>query len=241
MMLRKKRTCLAFFLTVFFLFPHAALGQLNTQSGNTRFGEKEAVISQIKKHLPGYHYHNLSVGDSSGYFFAFHPDDTKTPFGWYRVSLKNKLAAPKLLLSSSQFSLVFRTAISPGGKEMITTSKTGEIAATNLRTGKKTTLGVFTSTFPLGEFATYSYPAYTPDGKHIILHNRWANTLLILRAKEKDINKGTVIPGFWLKETGGELPQSGENISVYEFSADGKKVTFGGGHVLNLETLTKEE
>lgn len=101
-------------------------------------------------------------------------------------------------------------------------------------------MGVSTKRFSGVEFATYLYPAFTPDGNFLLLHNPWENSLLLLPAKENDLNKGIVIPDFWLTEGGSDLPPSGMNISVYEFFEEGKKLRFGQHQILNLETFMKE-
>ncbi len=202
---------------------------------------RSSAISRIKATFPGYKQHNLKLYGSNAVFFAFHPKDANIPFGWYRMNAKDPLARPVRFLSSSEFSLLFKTAFSPDGSEMLVTAKTGEIFAENLETDEQISLGVFIENFTSGEFPAYSYPAYTPDGKYIILHNPWKNLLVLVDAQEKDVSKGTAVEGFWLPAAGGaDTPEPGEDFSVYEFSEDGSRVTFFKDQVLNLETFTKE-
>lgn len=233
-----KRIFLSVIAVVFLLIPHLLFAQSEVGgTGNVGKRNEENVKLRIEKKLPGYQYHNVFLKKGSAFFFAFHPEKEEIPFGWYRMGIKTGRA--KRLASSSEFNLIFRVAFSADGKEMLALSDTGEIIVTNLRNNKKKSLGVYTSKFPSGEFATYNYPVYTPDGKYIILNNPWENSLRIVDAKTKDIAAGKEISGFWLIEGGGDAPESGSDISAYEFLDNGKKVKFGE-HVLDIETLSKE-
>lgn len=222
-----------FIISGFFLVPFHALAQ------------NAEVISQnpeIEKALPGYTYYNVSRRGNQLFFFAFDPENQDVPFAWYRLNVKAS-AKPKRIFSSSEFSLLFQVAVSEDGKHALALSRTGEIWEANLakKNGNgKARVGIFTKRFSHKEFARFKYPIFTPDSRYLLLHDLWENTLIILDAIEKDVSKGKVIEGFWLRERGGgELPEKGSNISVYEFFDGGKKVRFGG-NVLNLETLTKE-
>ena len=185
-----------------------------------------------------YHYYNVRVFGDDAVFFAFHKKNGNIPFGWYRLNTKKRFSKAQRFLSSSEFSLLFQTAFSPDGKEAVVTSKTGEIIHIDLRNGKRESLGAFTADFG---YSQYSYPTYTPDGQHIIFLDSWANSVLVINAKTKDISNGITVDGFWLPGSGGaETPESGSYLSLYQFSDDGKRMTFITGSVLNLETLTKE-
>lgn len=224
-------------LSILILLVSLLPGIVFAQAQQTR----DFVKSRIEKTLPGYNHHNLSLTkDNRGLFFAYNPKNEKIPFGWYKIDGTNASARPKRIISSSEFSLLFRVAFSPDGSEFLTTSKTGEIAVTDLKTNEKTTLGYYTTKIGSKEFATYSFPTYTPDGKYILIHNPWKNTLLIIDAVKKDIAAATVAKGFWLEELGGESPESGDSVAIYEFSPDGNQVTFAKHQVLDLGTAKKK-
>lgn len=192
--------------------------------------------ARIHRKMRMYHYYNVQVFGDNAWFFAFHKTNHNIPFGWYRLDLTKKFSKAQRVLASSEFSLLFRSALSPSGKEIVVTSKTGEVFVQNLINGKKQSLGAYITD---QDYPQYSYPSYTPDGRYLILHDPWENSLLVMNTASIDISAGTVIPGFWLTERGGETPEAGIDLSVYQFSDDGTQVTFGN-HTLNLLTLTKE-
>lgn len=196
-----------------------------------------AIVNRISETLPGSEYHNLSVKGGKAVFFA----STDDGYGWYTLDPTDPAAWPVKVAESSRWNLIYRAAVSPDGKELITLSQTGEIIATDLTTNVKSTIGVFTEQLGGAEQPKYSSVAYTPDGKYILLHNLWNSTLLVFDAHTKDVANGTVIAGFSISGSGGGETTSGTDITLFEFSDDGKRMTFEKKYVLNLETLTKEE
>lgn len=228
---------------ILLLLPQGVFAEISNGTVQTEtLTQNSSAVSRaqilIKRKMRLYHHYNIQVLGDDAWFFAFHKTNHNIPFGWYRLDLTKKFSRAERIVSSSDFSMIFRTALSPDGREMIMTSKTGEIFVQNLINGKKQSLGAYVTN---QDYSRYSFPTYTPDGRFLILHDPWDNSLLIVDAASMDISNGIIIPGFWLTEMGSERPESGVNLSIYHFSDDGTSVTFGDrGQTLNLLTITNE-
>src|SRR3989344_1716041 len=121
----------------------------------------------------------------------------------------------------------FSSAISPSGDKVITVLHGGRIEELDTKTGDTTLVGIFTyrdDSWPAGDYQhKYAYPAYTLDGKHIIFHAEWDNSLVVVDAVSKDFNKGRVFGGYWISVEPNET-----NYNLYEFAPDGSSVKFSG-------------
>lgn len=199
---------------------------------------KEDLLAKIEEQLPGFTAVNIRQTGAHVVFFAYDNESADPVFAWYRLPLTVSEAVASQLYAGKSFLTIARGAISPNEKEFFYTAENGALGSVIIATEAKSQHGQFT--YGANKAPLFIAPAYTPDGKYIMLLNQADSSIIFIDAQTKNTKPVATVEGFWLNEAGGAGLESGEEYSQYTFLAE-NRVRFSNGAIIDLTTMTKEE
>lgn len=198
--------------------------------------------------LPDRQFNNILATKNGSFAFAYNIASAKSPdFSWYMLPTEARTTASglasaqqnkpvQLTTPSDRLAQLLNIAFSPDGTSMIETRDSGEIVITTISIGAHRSLGTYTIEAGHSKQARYEFPAYTPDGLNIVVHDPWENKLVVVPSDAKTLESGTIYKGFWVRPRAGEgFPAPNATVVLYTFSSDGSTVTFDSHQQLHLK------